>query len=134
MTSSLNRRWWPNDLELRWVDGKKYVLLKEFTYIRDNGTVVTAPAGFRTDGASIPRSVWPIVFAPMGPAAPAGVLHDYMYMTSKFHREECDELFLEMLLHLRGIPRWKAFTMWKAVVWFADKYYGKVCLTINEEK
>lgn len=45
---------------------------------RDDSEVVTAPPGFTTDFASVPRPVW-FWIAPWGRHGRAAILHDFMY-------------------------------------------------------
>ena len=58
---------------------------KEFTYFvgsEDSGVAVTIPAGYLTDGASVPRALWSIV-PPWGSYGQAVVIHDFLceYLT-----------------------------------------------------
>lgn len=47
-----------------------------------SGWIITVPAGFETDGASVPRLLW-CLFPPFGgDYDEAAVLHDYLYRTS----------------------------------------------------
>ena len=49
-------------------------LTAPFSYISSRG-VVTVPAGFDTDGASVPRVFWSVL-DPFGPYFKAAVIHD----------------------------------------------------------
>jgi hypothetical protein len=52
---------------------------------------VTAPVGFVTDFASIPRIFWSLL-KPDGLYAYAAVVHDYLYWTQDQSRETADEI------------------------------------------
>ena len=70
--------------------------LRENLYFSD----LTVPAGFRSDGASVPRFFWRAVFPPGEPAAlRAAILHDYVYRTHPegWSRDEVDRLFLAVI-------------------------------------
>jgi Protein of unknown function (DUF1353) len=53
---------------------------------------VTAPKGFVTDLASIPRVFWSLL-RPDGEYAYAAVIHDYLYWTQTTSREVADDVF-----------------------------------------
>jgi hypothetical protein len=78
-------------------------LLSDFRCVTDRG-VITVPAGFLTDGASIPRAFWPIL-NPYGSFFPAAILHDWGYSAGndRFARDEVDEMFLDGMRWL-GVP------------------------------
>ncbi|MCX6997812.1 MAG: DUF1353 domain-containing protein [Kiritimatiellaeota bacterium] len=59
-------------------DGRTWRLLEELRYRTRRGELVTVPAGFVTDFASIPRIFWPLV-PPLGRYNRATVLHDWLY-------------------------------------------------------
>lgn len=78
------------------------------------------PWGFRSDGASVPRFFWRLIF-PKGDekALRAAFAHDYIY---RIHPEgwtkaEADRLFYELLLE-DGVPTWRAWIAYKAVELF----------------
>ena len=61
----------------------------------------TIPAGFESDGASVPRFFWRIVCPPTDPqAVRAGVAHDYIYRTQPegWTRAEADKMFYDLLV------------------------------------
>ena len=47
-------------LDFRFDGGEKVKLLAEFTYVAADGRTIIVPKGFETDGATIPRFLWPI--------------------------------------------------------------------------
>ena len=72
--------------------GDTDAVLIEDWHIYVGGDCITIPRGFRSDGASIPRLLWPICGTPMqAPRIYAAICHDYIY---------CG--------FLKGCPRWFA--------------------------
>lgn len=79
------------------LQGEVYTLLEEIRFGE-----LTVPAGFRSDGASVPRFFWRVVFPPGDPKAlRAAFLHDYIYATHPecWSREDGDRAFLAMMIH-----------------------------------
>jgi len=85
--------------------GNVYTLLEPLTC---GG--LTVPAGFESDGASVPRFFWRIVFPPGDyRALEAAFLHDFIYRTHPegWTRAQADELFRSLLIE-NGVPRLSA--------------------------
>ena len=88
------------------------------------------PAGFLTDGASVPRMFWSVC-PPMSNYTNAAVLHDYLYHKALngnlrpcgYTREEADDLFLAAMEFL-GVARWRRKIMYRAVRWFGPRWHG----------
>lgn len=99
--------------------GANFVLVLDYTcYWSMDGTIykLTIPAGFKYDGASVPRWVWSISgLTPAGKIMAAATIHDYLYenqgklgkalcvsdsngnwlhSTKVFSRKESDQIFL----------------------------------------
>ena len=85
---------------------------------------VTVPQGFFTDGATVPRLLWPI-FPPWGEYGQAAVTHDYLCTTLtltkngdnpilKITQAEVDKIF-EKAMKVLGTPWWKRKIMYWAV-------------------
>ena len=75
------------------------------------------PAGFQSDGASVPRFFWRVVFPPGDVhALGAAFLHDYIYRTHPlgWTREAADKLFLDTLI-ADGVPKRRAFLAYVGV-------------------
>ncbi len=87
---------------------RRYALQENLTH--EQGVV---PAGFITDGASVPRMFWPL-FSPTGPAFGAAIIHDWGYRYSIAKRAEVDELFLEHMT-AAGLPWWRRRIIYHAV-------------------
>ncbi|MDF7806215.1 DUF1353 domain-containing protein [Pontiellaceae bacterium B12219] len=77
------------------------------------GRMITVPAGFETDFASVPRLFWRII-PPWGRYSAAAVVHDYLYATASVTRYEADRIFLDLMKRL-GVPLWKRRLMYRAV-------------------
>lgn len=77
---------------------------------------LTVKAGFKTDGASIPRWLWRLCGHPLEvPRLYAAMVHDYIYSGYvDMKRKEADALYREMLIAL-GAPKWKAYAEWTAL-------------------
>lgn len=75
------------------------------------------PAGFESDGASIPRLLWPLIGPPISSShlIPA-VVHDYLCDTAETYPQRLigDAVFRAMLLEYE-VPRWKRAVMWAGV-------------------
>lgn len=81
---------------------------KEFRYYircQDGGEWVYVPAGYLTDGASVPRLFWPFI-PPWGAYGQAAVVHDiiceYLSITvdgapHSITREACDEILFDAM-------------------------------------
>lgn len=82
--------------------------------------IVTVPVGFETDFASVPRffGTW-LIFG--GLANKAAVVHDYLCRIRYPSKDIADAEFYDAML-VTGIPKWKAWTMYKAVSWFGKSW------------
>lgn len=76
-------------------------------------SILTIPAGFITDGASIPRWARPWL-DPWGLVALPSILHDYLLTLSAVHKWQADLLFLAAL-RSQGVPAFQATLMYFAV-------------------
>lgn len=103
----------------------QFPLLYEAGPSRD---VITVPAGFVTDLASIPRLVWSF-YPPDGPWVKGAIVHDFLYYTQgsglwnthvgvarekPYTRAESDAVFWEAMED-RDIRFWARFVIWSAV-------------------
>ncbi len=92
------------------------------------GDTVAAFAGSRTDLASIPALLWPVL-PPDGSWGKAASIHDPCYQsrgtflwnghlgrtrTQPYTRVECDEILRQAMVAL-GVPQWKRVAIWSAV-------------------
>jgi hypothetical protein len=93
---------------------EKWVLLAPLVYESDvAGRVITVPAGFPTDLASVPRL--PVVYSLCGNVARrAAVVHDYLYTSGRAPRHVADAVFLEASAVI-GVAGWRRWLMWAGV-------------------
>ena len=85
--------------------GRVFTLLKPLTWCH-----LTVPAGFESDGASVPRFFWRLVFPPSDERAKfAAYVHDWIYRTrpAGWTRPMADDAFRDLLI-LGGVPAWRA--------------------------
>jgi hypothetical protein len=83
---------------------QQYVLEQDFAYLSPAFGPITAPAGMRTDFASVPRLVWTYL-SPEDPCILYGsIIHDYLYQHGgrlplrRLARAECDAVLHEAML------------------------------------
>lgn len=107
-----NPKYFPLPLDVRWLDGKRWQLLNDFEYHRDN-EVLVAEKGFITDFGS-PAIVWYWVGSPTDEAGPAYVIHDRLCETAGFPRAKADYIFYEAMERL-DVPYVKRTLMYWAV-------------------
>lgn len=94
----------------------------------DSDEMVTAPAGFETDLASVPWGLWNLV-PPWGSHARPAIFHDFLYRTrgggmfdgqrwitraAPYTRAEADAIFLEAM-EVVGVTWWRRWLMYAAV-------------------
>ncbi len=95
---------------------------------KDSIDIIHIEKGFVCDGASIPQFAWSLIGGPLGPYAPAAVVHDKLYKTQKRLREESDLIFYEAMQVLK-VPFWKRWTMYHSVRtcgWMPWNNYKKI--------
>jgi len=111
--------------------GDEFELAYDFVVRIGGDAVLIAPAGMRTDGASIPRFFWRIIGPPMtGRYRQAAVIHDAAYTgvlkwrvggaAVEYDRKTADALFLKLMEAL-GVSWWRRGLMHAAVRWFGAK-------------
>lgn len=85
-----------------------HVLARQFSNII--GRLITVPAGFKTDLASIPKILWNIL-PPVGRYDAAAVVHDYLYQHNGVTRAEADAVLREAMevLGVRWSQRWAIY-------------------------
>lgn len=95
-------------------DRGSWLLTSPLIYVSDvAGITITAPEGFITDLASVPRI--PFAFELLaGIGHSAAVIHDVLYSYHVTTRRTADAVFHEALL-LLGVPKAKAWAMWAGV-------------------
>lgn len=78
-----------------------------------SGWVTRIPAGFVTDGASVPRVLWNIL-PPFGAYSRSALLHDWLYFSGECSRAEADRRFMESM-EREGVSLWKRWVMYSGV-------------------
>ena len=92
-----------------------YVMLVKAYYFYCGGRKQKIPAGFLSDGASIPRIFWRILDPPITAGTLiASLKHDFVYQTACTSRKKADRMFWKDMKRA-GYPRWKAFLHYSAV-------------------
>lgn len=108
------------------VDKRLWRVESEIVSKTSFGTYIVK-VGELTDGASVPRALWPL-FPPMSEYTNAAVTHDSLYKTHAVPsvrdgmspRQIADSIFLELLRHV-GTPEWKCRAMFRAVRMFGAR-------------
>lgn len=80
---------------------------------------IVVPAGFVSNGTSVPRILWSI-FPPHDYYVKAAILHDYLYNKGIGTRKEADLVFYEALGVL-GMPKLLRKGFYYAVRWFGRR-------------
>lgn len=95
--------------------GGDWKLQVKFGYHSSKHHTIVVPAGFVTDGASIPRWAWSLVGGPMsGRYVWAAVIHDYLYVKHLVKRNVADWIFWDAM-RVSGVSFWKRRAMHFAV-------------------
>ncbi len=91
----------------------KSLLKTPLIYESDILGIITVPAGFKTDFASVPRI--PLAYMLFGGVAKqAAVVHDYLYSRKDINRKDADNTFLEAM-KVSGVSFFKRQAMYAAV-------------------
>ena len=108
----------PEKPAVRPLAGTDYVLEEDFYFpakVEKWDVVVHVKPGFRTDGASIPRWLWPVFGSPYDPGIMAAAIgHDAMYRGRIVPRADADAAFRSMM-KANGVARWKRRRIWLGV-------------------
>jgi len=97
-------------------------LLSAFSYVDPRGVAWDVPAGYVTNGASVPWGLWNIVGGPYdGPYRDAAVVHDY-YTEYKLRTwEDTHRMYYEAAL-ARGVSESRASIMYAGLLVGADRW------------
>ena len=93
---------------LRHEETKRGDIFTLLTPIQYDGFVI--PEGFESDGASVPRILWPVVFPADDLQAMYGaIVHDFLYRTHPkgWDKAQADETF-QFLMEKGGVPKRRA--------------------------
>lgn len=106
-SAPIRTEWLPDGVHMR--------LLDDATYTDPQGRVWTAPAGFVTDGASIPDELWSLIGSPFtGKYRVAAVFHDVAYATLGVRKEDADTMLRQAMLEC-GCEVWRADAIYEGV-------------------
>lgn len=104
-------------------DGKVITTLDDvwFTY---NGARLCVPAGYQSDGASVPRFLWRLLSPCIDPLTLVpSIVHDYLYEWRLGTRYEADEWYVNSLDGI-GYPVWKCILTFIGIRLFGGSHYG----------
>jgi len=112
-----------NALRTERKNNKLWQLLEDFK-IQIDDMVVVVPAGFLTNGASVPRMFWWLCPPLAGPFGDAAVVHDYMYFkNSKWSDRKQADQFLYQIGRTHGATWLQAQLVYRAVRIFGGSYW-----------
>lgn len=87
------------------------------------GRVITVPAGFETDFASVLRL--PVIYLAFGDKAhAAATVHDYLYAAGTLPRKLADDVFFEAMGVSTDLSLATRRAMWAAVRTFGGPHFG----------
>jgi len=92
---------------------RRWRLLDPLLYQADDASRYEVPAGFHTDGASVPRGLWN-VFPKYGKYLESAVLHDWLYASACLTRRQADKLFKEAMKS-QGVGRFRRACIYAGV-------------------
>ena len=101
ITLTLDTKYFPLPLDVRWLDGKRWYLLAPFEYHSDDGEVTRAKKGFITDFRSGGRIVTALIGSPTDEGGPAYVIHDWQCVTKPYSYRKIDRRFYNCLRDAR---------------------------------
>ena len=109
-------------------DRRTYKLLDDLVLADEEQRVITVPAGFVTDFASIQvlhNAFLFVLFALVsGYGNYAATVHDFLYSEGQVSRKEADAV-LYRALRAEGVARWRAYLFWLGVRIGGAKHFTK---------
>lgn len=116
-------------------DGGEFWVLVEDFHVLVDGMMFTVPAGFKTDGASIPRFLWRLCGHPLETRRfPIAVLHDWLYEVDQgLTRQQVDEIYRDGLVSL-DFSKWAANAEYYAIRLFGGSRWMTSTETPTKEK
>ena len=104
-----------------------HILLDDLVLADDDQQVITVPAGFTTDFASIKvlhNAFLFVLFALVcGYGNYAATVHDWLYTCAQISRKDADAV-LYRALRAEGVARWRAWLFWVGVRIGGAKQYS----------
>ena len=106
-----------------WLPGTRNMRLVEpFTFVDSMGFRWTAPVGYETNGASIPRILWSIAGSPFdGPYRRAAVIHDWGCDARPVSSKQVHRMFYDAML-ADGVDQDTATRFYAAVRLFGPRW------------
>ena len=108
------------------IDRRTFTLLADLVLADDDERVITVPAGFTTDFASIKvlhNAFLFVLFALVsGYGNYAATVHDWLYEHGSMTRKQADAV-LYRALRAEGVARWRAWLFWAGVRIGGTKQY-----------
>lgn len=110
-------------LRLEHLDGRRWLVLEAFAFTTAAGRTFTVPAGFVTDGASVPRPLWWLYPPFGGEYDEAATVHDYLYAHAErfegddeghISRGQADDVMKEAM-DAKGLRPSAVFTIHRSV-------------------
>lgn len=106
-------------------DNKHFILEQNFEVIDKRGIKWVAPAGLKTDGASVPTWLRPVIGDPFkGKTLEAAITHDAACQYQTNSQKNSHRIFRE-LCEDNGVSRLRAWIMWSAVRVYCRIKYPK---------
>jgi hypothetical protein len=100
-------------------DGQQWVVTAPLSYrIGETDYVITVPAGFVTDFASIPR-VFHSLLSPTDRPGCGGIVHDFLYWEQSCTREQADWILMLAMME-SGVDAVTRNLVYKVVDWFGE--------------
>lgn len=132
-----NSRWTMPEIRLPMFDGEGAVLMRDWD-VCVNGLWFHVPAGFRTDGASIPRFLWRLCGHPLQfPRVVVALLHDFIYSGGGRDvcptRAEADVVYRDFLVEI-GWGKVKAGTEYCAIRIFGGSHWTAIEQETNQQE
>lgn len=107
-------------LALSFLGKGKFKLERDFSFYmgpKETDEVYTAPKGFITDFASIPRIFWSFL-PPIDEYGRAAVIHDYLLESGTTTRKKADKVFLKAM-KVDNVSFWKRYLLYFGVRFYA---------------
>lgn len=105
---------------------REWVLIEPVSLTLPSGDTITAPVGFRTDGASVPRCLW-WLFPRIDSYFAAAVIHDWLYRNGgrvdfppyRLGQHASDRVFL------LGCEACGTGYVWRRLMYYAVRFGGE---------
>lgn len=114
------------DLNLRYIDGRNWLITSPFSCESEEAGVITVEAGETTDFNSIPVPLWNIL--PPDDYGEAAALHDHLYRTGLLRGQPVDRGTADRVhrefVKFRKAPGWKVVAMYAGLRAFGWKTWN----------